>query len=66
MTSFFAELHEGNTDTDVAYEVQAPDLSTAMQFLSMFCLGARKFGGNIEIRGITSYRRKGTKYVRLG
>ncbi len=65
MLPFFAEVHVGNTDTDRGFEIQAPNLMIATAMLQMFIAGADAFGGKIELRGVTAYRRKGTKYERL-
>lgn len=66
MRTFFCEIREGNTDTLVNYEFTAPDLVTAMQHLTFFCLGAQKFGGKLEVQAVGAYKVKGRKYVRLG
>lgn len=63
---FFAETHNGNTDKDQAWEIQAPNLHLATLMMNLYIAGAEAYGGKIELRGLTAYKRKGTKYERLG
>lgn len=67
LQQFFAEVHIGNTDTEQAYEFQAGDLAEAVRLMTMFSLGANKANNTfVELRSVTAYRRKGTKYERIG
>lgn len=62
---FFVEVHLGNTETDKAYEIQAENLHHATLLMQMYIAGADLGSIRIDLRGITAYRRKGTKYERL-
>lgn len=67
LMTFFAEVHIGNTETDRAFEIQAGDLAEALRLMTMYSVGANHANGtNIELRSVTAYRRKGTKYERIG
>lgn len=67
MKTFFCEVHIGNTDKDYAYEIQAYDLGEAVRLINMFSLGADRYGAvSVELRGVTTNRRRGVKYERLG
>lgn len=66
MRTFFAELHEGNSDIPLHVFFDAPDLPAAMKYLEFFARGADyAYSLKIEIRSISAYKTKGRNYERL-
>lgn len=65
MKTFYFELNSGPNTTSGFYEVDAPSLDLAMQFMRYYLKGAQDLGLKTEIVSVSSAKRKGAKYVRI-
>lgn len=65
MRTFYFELNSGPQTTSGFYEVDAPSLDLAMQFMRYYLKGAQDLGLKTEIIAVSSSAKRGAKYVRI-
>lgn len=65
MRTFYFELNSGPNTTSGFYEVDAPSLDLAMQFMRYYLKGCQDLGLKTEIVSVGASKRKGAKYLRI-